>query len=722
MTSFVADVLATVELEKENLHKNIYEIQNEITKLEYEVKDFMGENYVEFSAKLTRDVNLVKKTEQLMEELDILQSRINDQVKIELSGLKKDLKTLLKILTESKISLQLSQQLISLHKCIKSIKKTQEEKRYIDTAKALQEMQSLLDNPHSLLQELEIYAAIKDEYCNLFRLYLAEVSSLLQDRIRWNSDEENGKTITSITINNEYDDLQELIQGLHIIDNLENDLQTLSTKLIDCIISPIIYDHCSVYVVKETVFTVKIVEKKKALCYKGVLYNLKLFFKFFHQHLNLLVTENSSHDTFLKRMQPHLLEQLSDLLTKHCISHTIPTSNADLKNFEPVVEAINEFQAYLVEIGFLSKDQLFLSEYTNNIDKLFIDRICQDLLVKARSIMRKDLHDSIRYEPQDPPNLINKAFENSQFSIEKKLNDMSFHLPKCQISKSAQETLELARGILNEMRDSSDACAIRLFYTCRNIFELYVGLVPEHHKKFLETIPQQVALFHNNCMYLAHHLLTLAHEYRDKFSENLQKLNLTFADQVTVLRDISSEYFLAHMRYQRNIIFDIIKDSGFSGLGQTPELHPSTERALRQCIRQLELLKTVWLDVLPINIYCKAVGCITNSMVDDLTTKVISVEDIPAAVATELVTLFNMVVKRTPQIFPDQQIQQHVRKWGKFLELIKVLGASLKEIELRWENGKGPLAQEFTALQVKQLIRALFQNTERRSNLLTSIK
>lgn len=143
------------------------------------------------------------------------------------------------------------------------------------------------------------------------------------------------------------------------------------------------------------------------------------------------------------------------------------------------------------------------------------------------------------------------------------------------------------------------------------------------------------ALFHNNCMYLAHHLLTLAHDYRDQFSKSLQKLNLTFADQVTVLRDVGSRCFLEHMRYQRNIIFDIIKDSGsyastwrlradptgehatdapftlitgFTSLGQTPELHPSTERALRQCIRQLELLKTVWLDVLPVNVYCKAVG------------------------------------------------------------------------------------------------------------------
>jgi hypothetical protein len=49
-------------------------------KLEYEVKHFMDENYAEFSAKLTRDVHLVKKTEQLLEETNILQSRINDQV------------------------------------------------------------------------------------------------------------------------------------------------------------------------------------------------------------------------------------------------------------------------------------------------------------------------------------------------------------------------------------------------------------------------------------------------------------------------------------------------------------------------------------------------------------------------------------------------------------------------------------------------------------------
>lgn len=73
-------VMCTGKLEKLNLHKSINEIQKEITKLEYEVKHFMDENYTEFNAKLMRDLYLVKKTEQLLEEISVLQGRINDQV------------------------------------------------------------------------------------------------------------------------------------------------------------------------------------------------------------------------------------------------------------------------------------------------------------------------------------------------------------------------------------------------------------------------------------------------------------------------------------------------------------------------------------------------------------------------------------------------------------------------------------------------------------------
>lgn len=91
---------------------------------------------------------------------------------------------------------------------------------------------------------------------------------------------------------------------------------------------------------------------------------------------------------------------------------------------------------------------------------------------------------------------------------------------------------------------------------------MYAGTVPEYHKKFLETIPQQVALFHNNCMYFAHHLMTLSHEYKDQIPTHLEKHNVTFVDLTLTLRAVGTEYFMNHMKYQRNIIIEIIRDSG----------------------------------------------------------------------------------------------------------------------------------------------------------------
>ncbi|KAK2577429.1 hypothetical protein KPH14_003536 [Odynerus spinipes] len=722
MTSFLTNVLITAgKVEKLNLRDKISEIQEEITQLKYNVRDFMNDNYIEFCSKLTEDQRLVNKAEVLTKEMNDLQKRIDDQIKIELSGSIKELKNLSQALKESNLCLQLSDQLLSLNECTRLIRQYQEEQRYVDAATSLCKMQNLLDNPESDLQHLEIYSAIKKEYINLHNSFLSHASLLWHERIYWTGleDSKDG-TIVTLSIKDKLEDVEDLIRGLHYANNLSDHLLKFSKTIMDRIIQPIINESCSVSVTKENVFIIEYVDRKQIPTYQSVLYNLKLLFRYLHEHFNVVIDDNQ---TLLMKMQPYMLERLAESLTTNCIARTIPSSSTELKNFEPVVEATNEFQSYLEEIGFITEKQLFLTEYTNNIDKLFIDKICQDLIVKARNIIKKDLHDSIKHVPEAPLKFPKDESENEDLPIHRQLSETSFQLPTCQISKNAKETLDLAKSILDEACDSSDACAVKLFYTCRNVFEMYAGLVPEHHRKFLETIPQQVALFHNNCMYLAHHLLTLAHEYRDKLPESLQQLNLTFADQTLILRDVGSECFLEHMRYQRNIIIDILKESGLAALGQVSELPSSTERALRQCIRQLELLKTVWLDVLPINIYCRAVGCITNSMVEDLIIRVTSVEDIPADVASDLVIMFNMAVTRAPMIFPEpDKIAQYVRKWSKFLELIKVLGASLKEIEIRWESGKGPLAKEFTATQVKQLIRALFQNTERRSILLASIK
>ncbi|XP_015516849.2 centromere/kinetochore protein zw10 homolog [Neodiprion lecontei] len=722
MSSFLADVLVTAgKFEKIDLTTKISELQAQISKSKCDVKEYIKDNYIEFVPKLKKDQSLIHDIQRHFDEINILQKRVQDQIKIELSGSTRELKNLSNDLQKSSISLALSSRLIEITDCLQSAESYKRDKQYVEAAKTLQCMQKLLDDPNTDLQYLDIFRALKNNYSATYGTFLTDVTVLWQQYIQWEIVEDSSQhSCVNLSIKCDLEEMQNLVEALHHVDNLSGNLNKLANKLMKYLIGPIINYKCSVFVTDETKFSVQHLDETKKPEYKSVLHNLTLLFQFMHQNLNVRLKDGQR---FLTKLEPHIFKQFSENLINDCISHTIPSSSLELQNFEPVIQDISKFQDYLVEIEFIAPDKVFLSEYIKNVDGLFIKKICQDFLGKARTVMKKDLHDTVKHEIQGPQKWLDNTSASNDFTINRKLSEDTFQLPPCQISKSVKEILDLVKEILDETCRSSDMCAVRLFYTSRNIVEMYAVLVPEHHKKFLETIPQQVALFHNNCMYLAHHLFVLTHEYKNKLPDVLRNRNVTYTDQTLVLRSTGSECFLEHMKYQRNIIIDILRESGLSTLGQVPELPPNTEKAIRQCIRQLELLKTVWLNVLPSNIYCRAVGCIMNSMIDELVTRVINVEDIPADVATELVTLFNMIMNRAPSIFPEPNtIRLHVKRWQKLSELVIVLGASLKEIDNRWADGKGLLAHEFTAAQVKQLIRALFQNTDRRSMLLASIK
>lgn len=77
----------------------------------------------------------------------------------------------------------------------------------------------------------------------------------------------------------------------------------------------------------------------------------------------------------------------------------------------------------------------------------------------------------------------------------------------------------------------------------------------------------------------------------------------------------------------------------------------NTEKSIRQCLRQLELLQTVWKKVLPVNVYDASLGELLNTLVEDLIRRVLSVEDISATAATQLVSFYTLVLQRAPKVF-----------------------------------------------------------------------
>lgn len=119
-----------------------------------------------------------------------------------------------------------------------------------------------------------------------------------------------------------------------------------------------------------------------------------------------------------------------------------------------------------------------------------------------------------------------------------------------------------------------------------------------------------------------------------------------------------------------------------------------------------------------------------NTVLDELIERIVKLEDIAADAAVQISTLFTQVQNKAPEIFiidsdPESSVHdanRYVKSFQKFKELILVLNARLREIDDRWASGKGPLAMEFTVDEMKHLIRALFQNTDRRAAVLAGIK
>jgi centromere/kinetochore protein ZW10 len=134
----------------------------------------------------------------------------------------------------------------------------------------------------------------------------------------------------------------------------------------------------------------------------------------------------------------------------------------------------------------------------------------------------------------------------------------------------------------------------------------------------------------------------------------------------------------------------------------------------------MDLLKNVWQTILPSDMYSTTIGDLLGVISFDLIKKVTSLEDISTTLANGLVDLIKTLEEKGQSLFEaDTSALDVVSSWQKLLHLQFILDASLVEIQSSWKNNE--LSKSFKADEVKRLIRALFQNTERRANCLQTI-
>ncbi|XP_038610373.1 centromere/kinetochore protein zw10 homolog [Tachyglossus aculeatus] len=779
MASFVTEVLAhSGRLEKEDLGTRIGRLARRVEEVKGEVCNMINKKYNEFLPSMQSAQELVTQVDELCGDIDLLKSRVENEVRRDLQVAISEFTELKQQLERDTIVLGVIKQLQEFDTAIEEYNCSLLEKKYIAAAQHLEKAQSCLKSLKSRKGfELKILKALSMELTIQKQNILYHLGEEWQKLAIWKLPPSKEVNSLESVLQTEFHLCTEppkkeeetpappigsVLLALAILGELHTKLRSFSQLLLNCVLKPLVFYpslHAVVDIQPDTVILrfESVASDLERPSPPEVFSKIQLVLEVLCEHLLNLPRGDSSEDEKTSKMVlaeilgDMIWEDMSECLIRDCLVYSIPTNSSKLEQYEKVIKSTEEFENALKNMRFLKGDATDLLKYARNVNSHFANKKCQDVIVAARNLMTSEIHNTVKISPDsqvrlpDLPGLEKdnkrklqkeaKASHKDGMNLEpeSKLSEHSFSLPECRISESVEKLMALAYQTLLEATTSTEQCAVQLFYSVRNIFHLFHDVVPTYHKENLQKLPQLAAIHHNNCMYIAHHLLTLGHQFRGHLTSVLRDGAMTFVDLVPGFRRLGTECFLAQMRAQKGELLERLSSArNFSNMDDE-ENYSAASKAIRQVLHQLKRLGMVWQDVLPVTIYCKAMGTLLNTALAEIIGRITALEDISTEDGDRLHSLCRTLVEEGPQVFapvPDEnenrkyqeEVPVYVPKWMAFRELMVMLQASLQEIGDRWADGKGPLADTFSASEVKALIRALFQNTERRAAALAKIK
>ncbi|KAJ0182253.1 hypothetical protein K1T71_001622 [Dendrolimus kikuchii] len=696
----------------------------EVEQLKADLKIFLDKSDADLLGILKESTELCIESKELVKELNTCKKEIEEETMAEIMKSVENHDKLAKELECVNFAINIVYDVVQCGKYVKEFDDGREAQSFSRAIEAVYDLLQYIEVPAEGFKHLDLYTNTKNTGQLIWDSLLHDLFSEWERLVCWTNKPGTKKSVITITLN--LDTSRPVIDVLNALDKskkLNEKVSEFAQFLLKEVLIPIIHNECVVFAETDELMTLTINHKANYMPeYDAVISNLRLLFHYLSNKLN---ADFDKDTTIMKMIGKEISVEFSEILVKDCLIETIPNNINELQSYGKITSQIEDFQRFLYIVSFFPDESFSILQYVKNIDILFASKSSQYFLETARTIMLKDLSltmsigvDSIPEEENASGLEHLEAFNILDKTIPKSL----FYFPRCMISKTSQELLDLVYMMMEQAVQCSDVVCKKLYNTTRLVFELYDAVVPYHHENYLQTIPQYVALFHNNCMYLAHNLQTLGDKWLILMEGRDMDYPISFVDLVQKLRDLGYKHLTIHMQQQRKQILDNIRSSDLNSIVVKDVLSSNAEAAIRQCLRQLQLLKNVWIGVFPSNVFTRLMATLVNMFVDELIHRVCTVEDISMEIATQLTEMFTLVVQKAPLLFQNSSdIENHVQSWPKLRELIFVLGGSLKDIENQWQDGNGPL-KVFNTEELRNLVKALFQNTQIRANLLAKLK
>uniref|UniRef100_A0A8D3DL83 Zw10 kinetochore protein n=1 Tax=Scophthalmus maximus TaxID=52904 RepID=A0A8D3DL83_SCOMX len=643
MASFVTEVLASSgKLEKEDLSGKISKMSRKVEDTKEEVCEMINKRYSDFLPSLQGSEELMVQVDEVSKEMDVLKNCIENEVCA---------KQFMNVMKEEKRDcVQFFLCIFCIfHNAMEEFSKALQEKKYVDAANQLERARASVDSLKDWkTSQLPLLSTLSSELTVQRENLIYHMGDEWKRLIIWRLPSSKGKTSSGLKsflkvelkLSHPCSKDGEpkptgllccVLQALAIQGDLQHKIKLFSQVLLKNMLKPlVVYPSLSVRVTEQqgegTILAFECLEvsHEERSTPSQVYSKLLLVLKTLHSHLLDVSISDKKLSTILGEL---IWEEISQCIIHECLLYSIPTNSSQLEKYSTVIRETEEFEKSLKVMEYLQGDSTDLLKYARDVNCHFASKKCKDVIVAARKLMTSKMHNTVKIAPDSKLRLPKLPAPTSDVKVKqetkkevitmentKQLSAWSLCLPACRISESVQQLMELTLNTLCEAVGSSTQCALQLFFTVRNIFQLFYDVVPTYHKENLLKFPHLAAIQHNNCMYLAHHLLTLAGGVA------------TFVDMVPGFRKLGAQCFLAQLNVQRAELLERLSTAhNFCNLDDEDN-YIAASKAVRQVIHQLKQLGTVWQDVLPVSIYCKAMGNLLNTAITEVISKIMMLE------------------------------------------------------------------------------------------------
>jgi len=459
-----------------------------------------------------------------------------------------------------------------------------------------------------------------------------------------------------------------------------------------------------------------------------------------------------------------LLQDLLRLLGDTCLPDYLPSSQLQIvleRRQNDLCDAFQPFCQAMEDCGFVVRSSSPTESSPTGGNKLmdFVERLPEKyvehrrcvLLNQARDILRNhDYHNTTVVGVSDADDVVDATTagppEDPAMFI--------FRIQRSSVSEVASKLISLIRATMVEstgspafpdgplttsMKSVSSLTTLRpaLYKAAREMLTLFRAIIPSLHGTEIASVPRTAAVFYNDCIFLAHHCLTLGVEFKQHYSEEdargkLLKQSCIFVDNVPLFRELADQSLGDMLDVQANTLMEIVGER-IGYLGAALHSHESllewseAETALAAGVYHLRHLAQSWRPILSRRIFSQSMGHLADVILHLFWKQVVVVPTINRLITPNarhfLLGLFRQASQDLKELFvnpkPERCLEDCTIEWGRFEALVQFLDMPhLAQVESALATG---VFRHVAAPELSKMIQMTFGDSAERQTLLHSL-